>query len=134
MIDVVVDTSVWIDLIRGSDSVGVDALRHLEARHARIGITDVVYGELRAGSVDAALEHQLVAFRDAEAIARLESLDDIERAAACMRATADAGRRVRSLTDCLIASVCIREDVPILHRDRDFDVLASCTDLRVLTP
>lgn len=30
-----------------------------------------------------------------------------------------------------IAAVCVREDVAILHRDADFDRLASCSALRV---
>jgi predicted nucleic acid-binding protein len=33
--------------------------------------------------------------------------------------------------DCLIAAVAIREKVSILHNDRDYDVLARYTPLRV---
>jgi hypothetical protein len=42
------------------------------------------------------------------------------------------GETVRSLTDCLIASAAIRTAVPILHSDRDFDVIARHTTLQVL--
>ena len=38
---------------------------------------------------------------------------------------------VHKLVDCLIAAVAIRNDVPVLHQDADFDVLARCTTLRV---
>ena len=34
--------------------------------------------------------------------------------------------------DCLIAAVAIRERAHVLHRDRDFDVIARHTDLRLL--
>jgi len=37
---------------------------------------------------------------------------------------------VRALTDCLIAVVALRESLPVLHADRDFDVLARHTSLR----
>jgi predicted nucleic acid-binding protein len=36
------------------------------------------------------------------------------------------------LTDCLIAAVAIRNGVSVLHRDRDFEVIARHTDLKVL--
>jgi predicted nucleic acid-binding protein len=35
------------------------------------------------------------------------------------------------MTGCLIAAVAIRNDVPVLHHDADFDVLARHTPLRV---
>jgi len=38
---------------------------------------------------------------------------------------------VRKLIDCLIAAVAIRGDVPILHMDADFDILAQHTALQV---
>jgi len=38
---------------------------------------------------------------------------------------------VRRLIDCLIAAVAIRADVPVLHADTDFDVLARRTALRL---
>ncbi|MGZ5294241.1 MAG: PIN domain-containing protein [Actinomycetota bacterium] len=33
--------------------------------------------------------------------------------------------------DCLIAAVAIREGATVLHADRDFDVIARHTDLRI---
>ena len=46
-------------------------------------------------------------------------------------AVAWQGESVRKLMDCLIASVAIRAEVPILHCDADFDVLARHTALRI---
>jgi predicted nucleic acid-binding protein len=34
------------------------------------------------------------------------------------------------MLDCLVAAVAIRHNIPVLHRDRDFDVLARHTELR----
>ena len=39
---------------------------------------------------------------------------------------------IRSLVDCLIARVAVRNDVPLLYADRDFDLLAQLTPLRVV--
>ena len=42
------------------------------------------------------------------------------------------GLTVRFPIDALIAAVAIRLDVPVLHRDRDFDAVARHTPLRVV--
>ena len=43
------------------------------------------------------------------------------------------GDTVRKLIDCLIAAVAIGADIPILHNDNDFDLLARHTDLKIAT-
>ncbi|CAN5190648.1 hypothetical protein BH24ACT23_BH24ACT23_00390 [soil metagenome] len=61
----------------------------------------------------------------------VRGLETWEDAAAIHRVCAAAGHTIRSQLDCLIAAVAIREDVPVLHADRDFDVIAQHTPLRV---
>jgi predicted nucleic acid-binding protein len=39
---------------------------------------------------------------------------------------------VRKLIDCLIAAVAIRGDVPILHRDADFNIVPQHTTLQAV--
>jgi hypothetical protein len=57
---------------------------------------------------------------------------DSERAAALQRRCRAAGRTVRNMVDCLIAASAIRLGAPVLHADRDFDVLAALSDLQVV--
>jgi predicted nucleic acid-binding protein len=59
---------------------------------------------------------------------------DYEEAAALFRVCRRRGETVRKLMDCLIASVAIRVDTPILHNDADFEVLARHVGLRVERP
>jgi predicted nucleic acid-binding protein len=40
------------------------------------------------------------------------------------------GRTVRSSIDCCIAQIAIENDVLLLHRDRDFEVIAELRPLR----
>jgi predicted nucleic acid-binding protein len=42
------------------------------------------------------------------------------------------GLTIRSATDCLIAAIAIRNGVPIWHRDRDFEAIASFTALETI--
>lgn len=126
----VADTSVWVDAFRGNQTPAVTFLR--SALHqGRAALTDIVLTELLQGVAERDLE------RVSEEVAllpalRLESLEDFRRAAALYRAARAVGRTVRGTTDCLIASVCIREGVPLLHADRDFDTLADVSDLAVV--
>lgn len=53
-----------------------------------------------------------------------DGLATYEEAAALHRACRRGGETVRALTDCLIGAVAIHAGVPVLHHDRDFDVLA----------
>ena len=55
---------------------------------------------------------------------------DYDRAAELYRRCRLRGETVRKLIDCLIAAVAIRTGIPVLHNDRDFDVLARHTELR----
>lgn len=38
---------------------------------------------------------------------------------------------MRKTLDCLIAAACVAAGAALLHADRDFDLLAGCTDLRI---
>ncbi len=130
---IVVDTSVWIDFFRDADSWQVDTLAALVEEDEGIALTDVVFTELLQGVRDdraaKSLERRLAAFD----IFRLDDLEDFRRASRLYRQARRAGFTITRTLDCLIASVCVREDVPLLHADTDFDRLASSTDLRVVS-
>ncbi|MGH3932361.1 MAG: type II toxin-antitoxin system VapC family toxin [Pseudonocardiaceae bacterium] len=132
MISVVVDSSVWIDFLAGKPTWQALSVRALARRGESIWLTDVVLTELLQGARDdadlARLESYLAPFE----VARLESLDDFRLAATLRRAARKAGTPVRSTTDCLIAAVCIREGLHLLHDDSDFDHLAKVSDLCVV--
>lgn len=62
----------------------------------------------------------------------LRGLADFEHAAALYRVCRAAGDTIRELTDCLVAVPAIRAGASVLHADRDFDILARHTPLRVM--
>ena len=59
---------------------------------------------------------------------------DYEEAAVLYRACRGGGETVRKLIDCLIAATAMRTSIPILHSDRDFEVLARYTPLQIERP
>ncbi len=94
-------------------------------------LTEPVAMELLAGARDAAHEHELRALIASVPLLPVGGLDTWESAAAIYRACRRAGVPVRGHVDCLIAAVAIREDVEVLHADRDFDLIARHVPLRL---
>ena len=130
---IVVDTSVWIDVLGGRRTR--KALRCVELIEdgEPVALTDVIFTEVLQGlrsDADAELvERHLRAFP----ILRLGGLDDFALAAHLYRTARGAGVTVRKTLDCLIAVPCVRTGAPLLHADADFDRLASCTPLRIFS-
>jgi predicted nucleic acid-binding protein len=128
---ILIDTSAWIEFLRDTDSpvcVRVDRVLAGE-----IAVCDPVRMEVLAG---ARSDEHLRDLRGLLARAATIPTDptDYEDAATLYRTCRRGGQTVRKLIDCLIAAVAIKADVPILHADTDFDVLARHTQLRVEEP
>jgi predicted nucleic acid-binding protein len=130
-VTVLVDSSVWSAFLRDSGGSELDLLGQL-IEEGRAATTDVVLLEVLAGTPDEERAARLRRFLAGAELLRQESPVDAEQAAALYRACRRAGATPRSLNDCLIAAVALRHDVPVLHRDRDFTVLAQHTDLRLV--
>ncbi len=128
---IVVDTSVWIDLLAGRPSPAAARCEELIRAGEPVALTDIVYTELLQGLRDDAQAAKLVTYLEAFPILRLDALDDHRLAARLFRQARSHGVTIRRTLDCLIAAPCVRTGAPILHQDQDFDRLAACTDLRV---
>ncbi|HEU4427783.1 MAG TPA: PIN domain-containing protein [Myxococcota bacterium] len=122
-----VDSSIWIDVFR--------RVRPLDLE-AEVELGDVV-------TCLPVVQEVLQGFRDERAfrIARdaMLALPCVEsplheavvlEAAALYRSARRAGLTVRSSVDCLIAACALRNDLVVLHRDRDFAALAEVAPLR----
>lgn len=127
---IVVDTSAWIELFRGTRSKTHLLLRDLIKSQAELAITEVVVMELLGGpgTHKAALRKRLLSYP----LLPLKGLHDFEEAARIFRRCRIAGENLRrGYTDCLIAIPAIREKATLLHRDQDFEVIARHTDLQL---
>ena len=128
---IAVDTGVWIDYLHLAQTPRANRLGE-ELRVGRdIAITDVVYAELLQGALDEREADWLRVRLLQCTILGVAGLDDFEVAAQIYRRVRRSGHTPRSSADCLIAAVCIREDVPLLHDDVDFDRIAGVSGLKV---
>jgi predicted nucleic acid-binding protein len=130
---IVVDTSVWIDVLNDVPSPQARRCAELIENGGPVALTDVILTEvlqgLRSEREARLVERHLRAFP----ILRLAELEDFVLAAALYRSARRAGITIRKTLDCLIAAPCVRTGAPLLHSDEDFDRLASCTPLRLWT-
>jgi predicted nucleic acid-binding protein len=124
---VIIDSSVWIDFARDRDTEQVAALeralRNRSAMTTDVVRLEVLAGETRVDLLAAALD----ACEDVMQVPRV----DVEDAAQIYRACRRGGESVRAINDCLVAAIAIRNGVPVLQADRDYDVIARHSDLQV---
>lgn len=128
---ILIDTSAWVEFLRDTGSPACQRVDELLA--GDIATCDAIRMEVLSGARD---EQHLQQLR--RLLARGTNLptepEDYEIAAALYRSCRQHGRTVRKLIDCLIAAVAIRADLPVLHRDSDFEALAQHTALRIDAP
>jgi len=125
---ILIDTSAWVEFLRDTGSATCERVDQLLAEE--IAVCDPVRMEVLAGARTEQHLHDLRGL-----LARATTLPTLpahyEQAAALYRSCRQQGETVRKLIDCLIAAVAIAADVPVLHADADFDVLARHTPLRL---
>ncbi|HSV40185.1 MAG TPA: PIN domain nuclease [Nocardioidaceae bacterium] len=129
-----IDTSAWVDYLRGAPTPTTDAVRkHLLAKDTEVVTCEPVALELLAGAGDESRARKLETLMNGLVSLSLDPWADFRDAARIYRTARTSGETIRSLTDCLIASIALNHTVTVLHRDRDFDVIARFTGLSVAT-
>lgn len=120
-----VDSSVWIDWMRGFDT---DAVRFVQARESQdeLALTQMIYLEVLQG-VSSQRQFALTQ-KVLGAQTMLLPLDDTETfvaAAQLYRRARAHGLTIRKSTDCLIAAIALEQGALLVHNDRDFLALAQ---------
>ena len=130
---VIVDTSVWVEYLRGSSTPETIWLDGALGRQA-IGLTDLILCEVlqgvRSDSDFKTAKTELLQF----SVFPAGGIDMALEAAINFRTLRQQGFTVRKMVDCWIASFCLRQGYSLLHCDRDYDVFEQNLGLRVLHP
>jgi predicted nucleic acid-binding protein len=130
---VIVDTTVWVDYLRGTATPQADWLDR-ELTRQRLGLTDLILCEVLQG-----IPSDQQAARVLRDLRQFEIFDTggAELAIASARNYRHLrapGLTVRKTIDCLIATFCILGDHALLHSDRDFDPFEKALALHVIHP
>jgi hypothetical protein len=127
---IVVDSSVWIAQLRSQGSPAAARLAEMDTTEL-IVVGDLVLLEVLRGARDERhadrLERSLRRFKVERMVDEFISV----AAARHSRLLRSRGVTIRKTIDLLIATFCIERDYELLHQDRDFDMIARHTTLRI---
>ena len=126
---ILVDTSVWVDFLRGVDSPQRRRLHGLIESGEDISITGIVLTEILQGIGNEKEYHTLKEYFLAFPIYFPQGAETYTAAAELYRECRKGGKTVRKTVDCIIAAVCLENDLTLLHKDVDFDRIAECSEL-----
>jgi predicted nucleic acid-binding protein len=128
---ILADTSAWVEFLRDTGSSVCRRLDEALAEPSQVATTDAVLMEVLAGARDAENLSQLRRLLGSCDFIATEGPADYEGAADLYRACRERGETIRSLTDCLIATVAMRAGARLLHSDTDFEAIAKHAPLRL---
>ena len=127
---IVVDSSVWIAHLRGTESAARRRLQNIEDS-LDILVGDLILLEVLQGARNerhaAMIEESLRQFT----IRRMLGDRLAVKAARNYRLLRERGITVRKTIDLIIGTFCIQEGYSLLHDDRDFDPMAEYLGLRI---
>lgn len=128
---VIVDSTVWIDYLGGIENPETQWLER-EAQRQRLGLTDIILCEVLQGiREDGRFAETRRVLLQMEVFVT-GGQDFAIQCAESFRKLRKKGITVRRLTDCWIATFCIRGGHALLHRDRDFEPFERELGLRVV--
>jgi predicted nucleic acid-binding protein len=128
---VIVDTTVWVDYLRGDENPETRWLDR-ELQRQRLGLTDLILCDVLQGIRERRMfenvRTELLKFE----IFSNGGIDLAIAAAENYRVLRQRGHTIRRTIDCLIAGFCLCNGHALLHRDRDFDAFEAALGLRVI--
>lgn len=126
---ILVDSSVWIDYLRGTPTAQTDRLDALLGS-TPLAVGDLILAEVLQGcSSDKAFD-QVRDLLSSLTVVNLCGPEVAIEAARNFRRLRARGLTVRKTIDTVIATRCILDQHELLHSDRDFDVFEAHLGLR----
>lgn len=129
---ILVDTSVWIDFLKGANSIHRETLHRLIEEDEDICITEIILTEILQGIKSDRDFRKLKDYLLEFPIYSPKGTETYLRAAQIYRDCRKKGKTVRKTVDCIIAAIAVENNLSVFHKYSDFDLIAACTSLRLL--
>jgi predicted nucleic acid-binding protein len=121
-----VDTSIWVDYLRGEATSQIRTLKDLLSGEEIVGIAPIILQEILQGADSAErFETWRKVFSELFCYLQKDPVKSHVAAARLYQECRKAGKTPRSSNDCLIAQIAIENDLTLLHHDREFNAIAS---------
>ncbi len=124
-----VDTSVWIEVFKKRSPLNIESVVPFEEIVTCLPVVREVLQGFDDESAFRIARDAMLALPTVESPLRMEVFED---AVSLFRNARRMGLTVRSGVDCVIAACAKRNDLIVLHCDRDFDALSKAAPLKVL--
>lgn len=130
---VIVDTTVWVDYLRGDENPETYWLE-AELQRERFALLDLILCEVLQGIKNQRTFSQVRADLLQFHIFETGGAELAIATAQNYRKLREAGYTIRKTIDCLIATFCLQHGHELLHRDRDFGPFETVLGLSVVRP
>ena len=131
MTKILTDTSVWIDFLNAHDLPHVHQLEY-HLTNSIVCICPPIIQEVLQGVRS---EKDYLSTKDLLLTLEIFSADSVQAAvesAEIFRDLRKKGVTIRKSNDCLITWYALRNNAPLLQNDKDFQMIASHTNLQLL--
>lgn len=128
---ILVDSSVWIDFLKGTNSRERRALHRLIEEEEDVSLTEIILAEILQGIKEDKVFKKAKGYLLEFPIHRPKGVETYLKAADIYRDCRKKGKTVRKTVDCIIAAICIENDLVLLHKDSDFDHIGACVPLKL---
>lgn len=123
---VLVDSSVWVEVFRKPARLQLESVVDLDEIVTCQPVVQEVLQGFRDPRAFSVAREAMLAFPIVESPM---GIDVVLAAVDLYRNARRAGLTVRSNVDCLIAACALRNGLSVLHRDRDYELLARVSSL-----
>lgn len=126
---ILVDTSVWIDFLKGNNSRQRQVLHKLIEEEEDISLTEIILTEILQGIKKDKDFQKIKKYLLEFPILKPNGIETYIKAAQIYRGCRKNDRKVGKRAYCIIAAICIEKGLTLLHKDSDFDSIGACTAL-----
>jgi len=127
---VFVDTTVWIDYVRGIETSYTNALDY-ELLHNQVVTGDLIITEFLQGFRNDTDFEVAKKIMDSLIYCDMLGKDIALKSAINFRFLRKNGITIRKTADIIIGTFCIEHELPLLHNDKDFEPIEKYLDLRI---
>ncbi len=131
---IIVDSSMWIDFFNKKNSSQIEHLKSLlieRSTTSAVIILPVIMQEVLQRIENDRFFNTVKEDLEGLDILYYEAYEYAIKAAQLYRSLHHKGITINKINDCLIASICIDNNIPLLHNDKDFDNIAKHTSLKI---
>ncbi len=128
---ILVDTSVLINFFKGVKSQSAEKFRSVLVQKIPFGINSFIYQEVLQGAKSEKEYNNLKKYLSTQHF--FHPKDPIESFARAARIYYDCRKKgitITSTIDCIIAQTVIEQDLFLLHRDKDFELMSQVVELK----